>query len=200
MKPNSLGTWAYSTGADRSIASGRDDGVEVLIAVLLISMSGLLPGAAVAQQLGGTSSQSRVGATVSTSPATIEAPAPSASPVTAPAEVTRDWGQSAAATVRRLERDTYEQPSLPYQESTSSPSHPVAVDWCLHWGSDCGQPAADKFCQWIKRSTEWRAAEFEKRPDVRKSFVMGTRDVCAWAPTQRCDGFKRILCEKAAPP
>jgi hypothetical protein len=161
-------------------------------------MSGLLSGAAMAQQLPGAKLQSKVGASASASSDTIEATRPSTPQ--ASTEATRDAGHSAPATVRRVERDTYEQPNLPYQESASSPSQPIAVDWCLNWGSDCGQPAADKFCQWIKRSTDWRAAEFEKRPDVRKSFVMGTRDVCAWSPTQRCDGFKRILCEKAAQP
>jgi len=65
------------------------------------------------------------------------------------------------------------------------------VDLCLHWGSDCGQPAADAFCQ---KSGFSKAAEFKEAYDIgaqSPTLVLGDGKLCAEA---YCDGFAMIRC------
>jgi hypothetical protein len=64
------------------------------------------------------------------------------------------------------------------------------VDLCLHWGADCGQPAADEFCKrsGFTRSTAWKPAE-----RVGETLVLGDNKPCS---DPRCDGFATISCVK----
>ena len=65
------------------------------------------------------------------------------------------------------------------------------VDTCLHWGRDCGQPAADAFC--ANRGYA-AAVEFVVASDIgaqTPTLVVGDGKVCAEA---FCDGFAMIRC------
>jgi len=66
------------------------------------------------------------------------------------------------------------------------------VDWCLIWGADCGQPAADYFCnkQGYARAETWR-----KEP-AETTFIIGDGTSCSGAG--RCDGFSFIRCSKTS--
>ena len=75
---------------------------------------------------------------------------------------------------------------------------PFLIDWCLQWGSLCGKPAADKFCQ---TKGYVQSNDFVEAVDIgaaTPTIVQGTGQVCN-APT--CDGFTYVTCEKPdAPP
>lgn len=65
------------------------------------------------------------------------------------------------------------------------------VDICLNWGSGCGQPAADAFCQ---KAGFARALEFTVAEDIgaqEPTLVMGDGKLCSEA---FCDGFAMIRC------
>lgn len=65
------------------------------------------------------------------------------------------------------------------------------LDWCLNWGTECGQPAADNFC---KRRRFTGARDFEADPNIGHSEptrVSGTNQVCNQS---FCTGFKFITC------
>ncbi len=65
------------------------------------------------------------------------------------------------------------------------------LDWCVNWGSGCGKPAADKWCQ----SKGYDGAEaFNKNEDVGMSTrLIGSNQVC---DEQMCDSFTMIACFK----
>ncbi len=79
----------------------------------------------------------------------------------------------------------------------------VRLDWCRHFGTQCGQPAADLFC----REMGYQAAsQFAPDPNVGArgivTLVFGDGALCR-APT--CSGFRSITCTRpdaveAAPP
>jgi hypothetical protein len=65
------------------------------------------------------------------------------------------------------------------------------LDWCLNWGTDCGQPAADNFC---KRRRWTGALDFAVAPNIGASdptMVSGNNQVC---DQSGCAGFKYITC------
>jgi len=64
----------------------------------------------------------------------------------------------------------------------------LRLDWCLHWGRDCGKPAADAFCQ-MNGYTE---AESWKLEGGLTTFVLGDGKICKGS----CDGFSSINCRK----
>jgi hypothetical protein len=117
MKRIAFNKTVEGTGVDHTGAAGHARGVADLTAVLIVLMSGLLSGAAMAQQLPGAKLQSKVGASASASSDTIEATRPS-TPQVSPAP-TRDASHWPPATVRPVERDTYDQPNLPYHKPAS---------------------------------------------------------------------------------
>jgi hypothetical protein len=65
------------------------------------------------------------------------------------------------------------------------------LDWCLNWGTGCGQPAADNFC--MRR--RWTGAlEFAADPNIGASeptMVSGSGKVC---DQSNCTGFQYITC------
>lgn len=66
------------------------------------------------------------------------------------------------------------------------------VDYCLHWGAECGSPAADAFCRAKDFS---RSADFKVAEDIgaqTPTLVIGDDRVCSAAA---CDGFAFIRCE-----
>lgn len=62
------------------------------------------------------------------------------------------------------------------------------LDWCLTWASNCGKPAADKFCT---RRRFTAAAGFAAEPGVGRTRVSGTNQVCSGPD---CTGFRFINC------
>jgi hypothetical protein len=68
----------------------------------------------------------------------------------------------------------------------------VAVDWCLAWGADCGQPAADRFC---REQGSPEATDFAIAEDLGHTVIQSTGQHC---DDPRCDGFAYIEC-RAAP-
>lgn len=66
------------------------------------------------------------------------------------------------------------------------------MDWCYKWAVQCGEVAADKFCQ--KKGFDG-ASVFAKANDIGASGptrTLGTGQVC---DDPSCDGFKYITCE-----
>jgi hypothetical protein len=66
------------------------------------------------------------------------------------------------------------------------------LDWCYKWAVQCGEVAADKFCQ--KKGYDGSSV-FAKANDIGGSTptrVLGTGQVC---DDDSCDGFKFITCE-----
>jgi hypothetical protein len=73
------------------------------------------------------------------------------------------------------------------------------LDWCRVWGTQCGQPAADRYCQTKGFNS---STNFEMAADIGAStptLVIDTGEQCA---TPNCDGFTFVTCQKpdAAPP
>lgn len=65
------------------------------------------------------------------------------------------------------------------------------LDWCRDWAANCGQPAADAFCQSIGFSG---AGSFERANDIgaaTPTMVIATGQICA---EPFCDGFSQIQC------
>jgi hypothetical protein len=70
-----------------------------------------------------------------------------------------------------------------------------ALDWCLNWATDCGKPAADKYCQsgGYDKSTDFEIWEDLGKP----TRLIGSNQVCDDAS---CDSFQSITCVKASAP
>jgi hypothetical protein len=70
------------------------------------------------------------------------------------------------------------------------------LDWCLNWGTNCGQPAADNFC--MRR--RWTGAlDFAADPNIGAStptMVSSNNQVC---DQSGCTGFKYITCYGSIP-
>ncbi|MFC1720037.1 hypothetical protein ACFL00_02735 [Pseudomonadota bacterium] len=64
------------------------------------------------------------------------------------------------------------------------------IDWCLHWGSECGEAAASEFCRRLQftHASAWTVAE-----DVGPTLVLGDNKTCG---DIGCDGFASITCTK----
>lgn len=71
------------------------------------------------------------------------------------------------------------------------------LDLCLVWGGQCGQPAADAFCQAQGFDA---ASAWEPENDIgaaTPTIVLTGGAVCSHPD---CDGFRTITCARAAPP
>lgn len=64
----------------------------------------------------------------------------------------------------------------------------MRLDWCLHFGRQCGKPAADRYCaaQGHSGALKWQVEE-----GIGKTYIIGDRKVCN---ARYCDGFRFILC------
>lgn len=65
----------------------------------------------------------------------------------------------------------------------------VVVDHCLNWGSNCDQPAADRFCQDQGYARASHYAVFSHAP----TFVQGDSKICE---NQWCVGFSQVTCTR----
>ena len=75
-------------------------------------------------------------------------------------------------------------------------SNGYSVDNCLHWGTECGKPAADEFCR--RTGVPSGAATFTMAA-MHPTWVLGDSKVC---DQTNCVGFTSIYCSAggAAPP
>jgi hypothetical protein len=83
-------------------------------------------------------------------------------------------------------------PPPPATQSFANPAQgQYRVDYCLKWGTQCGQPAVDAWCRskGFKRASTWAPAW-----DIgaaTPTLVIGDKKVCAEA---YCDGFASVTC------
>jgi len=69
--------------------------------------------------------------------------------------------------------------------------HGYRLDWCKHWAQECGQGAADAFCQ---AKGFQKAIAFEEDSDIgaqSPTYVIGDGKIC---DQEFCDGFISITC------
>ena len=64
------------------------------------------------------------------------------------------------------------------------------LDYCLHWGTDCGRPTANAFC-FLMDAAMPIAASFNLLNDVGPTSIISTGEICE---AQECDSFSFITC------
>ena len=64
----------------------------------------------------------------------------------------------------------------------------VRLDWCRDWGSACGRPAADAYCQMLGHA---RSGQIQIRNDIGKTAIISSKAICS---DTTCDGFRYIEC------
>jgi hypothetical protein len=64
------------------------------------------------------------------------------------------------------------------------------IDLCLNWAVNCGQPAADRYCQLEGYRS---ATQFSIRQDTPPTWVIGDNRDCTAAG---CDRFQQIVCTR----
>jgi hypothetical protein len=67
------------------------------------------------------------------------------------------------------------------------------IDWCLHWGTQCGKPAADQFCRDMGYAGSRSFSIAENIGAQSPTFVIGDHRMCA---QPECDGFSSLSCER----
>ncbi len=68
------------------------------------------------------------------------------------------------------------------------------LDWCLHWATQCGKPAADAWCKRKMGKADGYAKQWKEAIDIGASsptYVMGDKKICN---QKFCDGFQWITC------
>lgn len=77
------------------------------------------------------------------------------------------------------------------EEVIANPSiNDVALDVCLNWGTGCGKPAADAFCQ--QRGFNYSSAQ-TTQPNAPPTYVLGDNRVCN---ESFCARFTSITCNR----
>jgi hypothetical protein len=62
-----------------------------------------------------------------------------------------------------------------------------SIDWCLHWGTECGMPAANRYCELAGYAN---AVDFRAGP-LSPTLVLGDQKFCNGAI---CNGFLEVRC------
>ncbi|MGB0085516.1 MAG: hypothetical protein WBP94_09115 [Rhodomicrobiaceae bacterium] len=65
------------------------------------------------------------------------------------------------------------------------------IDYCLYPAKQCGQPAADAFCE---KKNAGKALRFEAGRSYQQTYIMGTKEFCDAKKYGHCDSFKKIVC------
>lgn len=76
----------------------------------------------------------------------------------------------------------------PDPEIAASNSEMIKLDYCREWGSACGKPAADAYCQSLGHAASGRS---EIRNDIGRTAIISSKAIC---DDPACDGFKLIEC------
>ncbi len=73
--------------------------------------------------------------------------------------------------------------------------HGVVLDWCAHFGRDCGKPAADLFCHEMHfdQATSFSIDQNAGQRGI-STLVFGDGSLCQGA---QCSGFRQITCARA---
>ena len=66
----------------------------------------------------------------------------------------------------------------------------LGIDICLNWGTNCGQPAADRYCQ---IEGYQNATQFVVQQDTPPTWVIGDNRNCTGT---FCDRFQKITCTR----
>lgn len=119
-------------------------------------------------------------ATLSTRPPPALSTSPSA-PVAPPGPAPA--AQSARTPISESQGTVYRDPEI-----AAANSEMVPLDWCREWGSACGKPAADAYCQMLGHA---RSGRIQIRNDVGKTAIISSKAICS---DPSCDGFRLIEC------
>lgn len=87
-----------------------------------------------------------------------------------------------------VDRDSLTQNSTTFQNPTVEG---YRLDWCLHWGQQCGKAAATAWCKRKMGKADGFAKQWKKDENIGTTYVMGDGKVCN---QQFCDGFRWIEC------
>jgi len=82
--------------------------------------------------------------------------------------------------------------SSSYAQTAPRMSNGEAVDWCLHWGVDCGKPAADEYC---RRTGHTAGAASFTTARMHPTYVLGDNKTCN---EDYCVGFTSLACAAGA--
>lgn len=65
------------------------------------------------------------------------------------------------------------------------------LDWCLSWASQCGEPAATKWCslRGYTKAVDWVIES--DIGDIQPTKVLSSGEIC---DQSFCDGFRKIVC------
>lgn len=72
----------------------------------------------------------------------------------------------------------------------------LRLDWCLHWGTDCGRPAALAFCN-RRRYANVSVFRAEKVGKSEPTKLIGSNQVCSGHDF--CTAFASITCSEPIP-
>jgi hypothetical protein len=76
------------------------------------------------------------------------------------------------------------------EEVLSTQDGGAFLDLCRVWASECGQPAADAFCQ---QKGFARASSFRQQNDTPPTYIVSTRQPCTFP---MCDSIPEVTCVK----
>ena len=90
-----------------------------------------------------------------------------------------------SSTANARETKRFESPRIPYGDKKDD-SLGIRLDYCLSFGRDCGQPAADYFC---RQNGYERASDFRKEDKIGHTKIFKTGEICE-RENNNCGGFK----------
>lgn len=109
--------------------------------------------------------------------------APSPTPAPTPAQAPPPAAASTRTPMSEVKGTVYRDPEI-----AADNAEMVRLDWCREWGSACGKPAADAYCQALGHA---RSGQIQIRNNVGKTAIISSKAICS-DPT--CDGFRLIEC------
>ena len=121
-----------------------------------------------------------VGTTLSTRPPPVLSASPPSSVAPQPAPPA---AENPRTPISESKGTLYRDPEIAAGNSVMVP-----LDWCREWGSACGKPAADAYCQMLGHA---RSGRIQIRNDVGKTAIISSKAICS---DPSCDGFRLIEC------
>jgi hypothetical protein len=182
--------WATNCGAPAAVAFCRTQNYATAVAfepALRVGLTAVISSGRICSDpnCGGFASiecgaVSAAGTTLPTGAPPVLSTSPSSpGPAQVPPGPTADTGTSPSERRGTLYRDP---------EIAAENTEMVRLDWCREWGSACGKPAADAYCQMLGHA---RSGHIQIRNNVGKTAIISNKAICS-EPT--CDGFRLIEC------